>query len=251
MAEHEQSNTQNQYRNHIETLFDKNYEARKAARLKAARLEREASQATFTEEQLSEREQSLERVLNASASKGSPHEQAKSALISRISFDEQTKTCPNTFVTLVFNAKEMHPLTARAKLREFWNAVQELTFGRGWRTRKDTSPAWFCSEHEAGNFHFHGVCRLTKRHMRQLWIKAQRVDSDDKVKVGVDSKKVLLKSARIEEIWNQIAPAGSIELRRINNDGLTRTIGYMLKDVRKQTDFDSVVVAPHFDAGLR
>ncbi|MBD1206887.1 MAG: hypothetical protein H9535_00540 [Ignavibacteria bacterium] len=163
----------------------------------------------------------------------------KAAYTKALSFHPKTKTCPNVFITLVFNRKDVARENAQNKLKAFWHRVNEIAFGPGWHVRQDLAPAWFVSEHEDGNFHFHGVARFTKSFDKSLAVKAEKVtDSTD------NSSKTILKSARISALWEHYAPAGSVEMRRI--DDVAKAVGYVLKDVKTILDTNRIVVSPHF-----
>jgi hypothetical protein len=163
----------------------------------------------------------------------------RDAFIKMMSFDANTKTCPNVFITLVFNCKEMSSENAHKKLRRFWDQLNDIAFGKGWQARKDISPAWFVAEHTQSNYHFHGVARFTKAMQKHLAVSANRVFDTEK-----GTSKLLLTSPRIAALWEQAAPAGSLEMRRI--DDLTKAIQYVLKDVKTIYDTNRVVVSPRF-----
>lgn len=211
--------------NHVQSLFDKNYDARKQARLEA-QIRAQAA---------------IDRADPVTVShRGLLTDKDRAAYIKALSFHEATKTCPNAFITLVFNAKEMSRENAHKKLKAFWTSVNDIAFGKGWQVRKDIAPAWFIAEHTTSNYHFHGLARFTKAFEKHLAVTAHRVNDEE-----TNTTKVILRSPRIATLWEDCAPAGSIEMRRI--DDLQKAIQYVLKDIKTIHDTSRIAVSPRFE----
>lgn len=126
---------------------------------------------------------------------------------------------PNAFVSIVPNMALPKPAFI-SNLKQFYKGMQKYTFGKDWRAYDRIAPAWFAIEHEETNIHAHALMRLTATHLEKFKFKCW--------KVPVDGEN--MHSDLMCRLWNAVASAGSIRIRRIEKNGLSGAQDYLMKD---------------------
>jgi hypothetical protein len=181
-------------------------------------------------------------------------DEEKLALHKMLQYDKATATIPNAFISLAFNQKNIDLEYATKQLKLFYKRMQEITFGQTWEsavlkqrnsnsleTRRNVlgAPAHFVMENVDSNLHWHGVMFLTKQHYSRLKLKAKK---------RMDGEGAPILHERLAQVWQSMNPAGTMTLRRIAADTLSRDTYYIIKRLNTLSDYESkYVVAPHFD----
>lgn len=132
---------------HIQNLFDKNYDARKRKRLCAV---------SKPADKFTEGHKELYRELMTG---------------------KESWQTPNAFVSLAPNIA-LPKQAFIANLKELYSTMQRYTFGNDWQKFDKIAPAWFAIEHEETNIHAHALWRITPAHLKVFEFKCWKVAVD-------------------------------------------------------------------------